>query len=76
MRPYDVTGDRTIGRLQRDNKTIADFWMLTDGYRVSMHEQKPGASPTQSISMSRRKFNAFIDWYIRNQPERKKRARR
>jgi hypothetical protein len=73
MRPYDAVGstDEGLG-LARDNFDIGDFWMLTDGYRVSIAEQEVGKPPMQHITIPRETFNRFIDWYMRDQaPVRK-----
>jgi hypothetical protein len=74
MKPYDANG-KTILKLSRDNKTFGDVWILTDGYRVSIREQKSGEAPTQGIMLSRAKFNRVIDWYLKNQTAKAKSPR-
>lgn len=78
MRPYDVKGDKIppLAELRTDHKEIGDYWILTDGWRVSMVQQKTGESPTQKVTIPRAEFNRMIDWYLRDQkrPAKKKRS--
>lgn len=68
MRPYDAKStDDVCDRLRRDHKDVGDFWILTDGYRVTISEQKWGEKPKQSVTVSRDQFNRLIDWYLKDQ---------
>lgn len=68
MRPYDMNGDEeNDSGITDDNKSLGDFWMITDGFRVTLAEQKEGEAPTQYITIPRATFNKFIDWYMRDQ---------
>ena len=76
MKPYDANG-KTLPQLTRDNKTFGDVWILTDGYRVSIYDQRAGKAPSQGLTLPRARFNRIIDWYLKNQPLRKpKKAKR
>lgn len=70
MRPYDAKGEKLAIKLTRSNRGFGNVTILADGYRVSLHEQKSGEAPTQSISLSRARFNQLIDWYLTDQPLR------
>lgn len=73
MKPYDAKG-RKLTQLTRDNKTFGDVWMLSDGYRVSIYEQKIGNKPSQGLTLPIAKFNRIIDWYLADQPVKKPKA--
>jgi hypothetical protein len=66
-RPRDCKTIDDVCEIQRDNKDVGDFWMITDGYTVSIHEQKMGEPSKQQISIPRATFNKLIDWYSRPQ---------
>lgn len=61
-RPIDCKTVDDVCRLPRDNVDIGDFWMLTDGFQVTMAHQVVGA-PATSVSMPRDTFNKLIAWY-------------
>ncbi len=69
MRPYDLKNTEETCRLRRISFDCDDAWILTDGYTVSISQQKVGAPPTQSISLPRAQFNRLIQWYMRDQRE-------
>jgi hypothetical protein len=71
MRPRDASGDKTL-KLATDNHDVGDHWILTDGYHVSIVQQKLGEKPKQEIRVPRRAFNAMIDWYMREQKQLKR----
>jgi hypothetical protein len=70
-RPYDAKwqDDKPLP-LRRDNFEFGDCWILTDGARVTMAEQKMGESPRQTITLPRETFNKLIDFYMRDQKPR------
>lgn len=68
MRPYDAKGENS--NLPNDNHEVGDFWILTDGFHVTIREQMTGESPTQGVSIPRTEFNRLIDWYMREQQKR------
>jgi hypothetical protein len=67
MKPYDAKGERRAIKLKRSVRSFGGFWILTDGYRVSVSQQKTGEAPTQHICISRARFNQLIDWYLKDQ---------
>lgn len=71
MRPYDAKHERGACKLERSVKEVAgDFWILTDGYHVTIAEQPIGSEPTQAIRVPRASFNKLVDWYMREQSQR------
>jgi hypothetical protein len=74
MRPYDAKGDDEVASgLRTDHKDTGDFWILTDGWRVSLYQQKTGHPSTQNITIPRAEFNKLVAWYMRDQKPRKRR---
>ena len=75
MRPYDARSEKDCCyRLANSSVDTPSYWMLTDGYRVSLAEQKNGEAPKQHICFKRATFNRFIDWYMKNQPVPKRKS--
>lgn len=72
MRPCDAKNTDEVCALQRDNFDSSDFWILTDGYQVSIADQKRGAPPAQHINIPRPIFNRLVAWYMREQKEIKR----
>lgn len=71
MRPYDAKStDDVCDGLRSDNFSSGDVWIVVDGYRVTIAEQRVGDPPTQRVSLSRDAFNALIDWYMCQQKSR------
>lgn len=52
-------------KLPRDNWTYGNHWLLTDGYEVTVCNQKTGEAPTGSVTMPRRAFNALVKAYTK-----------
>ena len=71
MRPYDAKNLDKVCTLRRDNFDTNDCWILTDGHRVTIAEQKVGEAATQSITLPRATFNKLIAWYMREQKKPK-----
>lgn len=71
MRPYDAKTIGEVCQLQRDNYDAGDFWILTDGYEVSLAEQEVGSYPSQKITVPRAMFNRMVSWYMREQKLRR-----
>lgn len=66
-RPFDCKNTDDCCELRRDSFDAGDFWILTDGFNVSIHEQKLGEHSKQTISVPRAEFNRLIRWYMREQ---------
>ncbi len=69
MRPYEAKTTDEVCRLQTDHNDVDDYWILTDGYTVTVCEQKSGKIPAQEINVPHAIFNRLIAWYIREQKE-------
>lgn len=48
MTPLEADNEQ-LAALERDNYEVGDFWILTDGYRVTIAEQPAGSPASQSI---------------------------
>ena len=57
-------------RMARDDKTIGDYWMRSDGFNVSIYHQKSGFTPNGGITIPRGVFNKLVEWY--NKPQKYK----
>ncbi len=66
-RPIDCGNEDQVCELQTSLHTLKNFWILTEGYRVSLYEQKSSESPTQHITIPKRQFDALVEWYMREQ---------
>lgn len=53
--------------IARDNLSVGDFWIGTDGRNVWLTEQAMGERPKQTFAIKRRDFNRLIKWYLRPQ---------
>lgn len=49
--------------LKSDNRSVKDGWILIDGDRVVIYNQRLGEEPTGKVGFNRKQFNALIDWY-------------
>jgi hypothetical protein len=72
LRPYDATTLRAVCRLQRDNKSFGDFYIMTDGITVWLGEQKFKEPSRQTVAIPRAKFKRLVDWYLAPQRMRAK----
>lgn len=64
-RPMDARGAGQICEMPRDNLTAGDFWILTDGFNVSIAAQKTDESATVIVSIPRGEFNRMVRWYTK-----------
>lgn len=72
MRPYDVTDVEQFLEMESDNHPReSDKWsILHNGSYVTLHPPKSGSW----IEIPRDQFNVIVDWYMANQPTKKKKA--
>lgn len=61
--PIECKTLKDICSLPRDSVDCGDFWILTDGYEISIHEQKIGHESVQKISVPKAIFDKFVRWY-------------
>jgi hypothetical protein len=52
-------------RMDRDNVSYGDFWIVTDTNEITIAKQKMGESCQASVSIPRRVFNRFVDQYLK-----------
>jgi len=67
LSPIDAKSNHSVCKLNRDNISTPDYWIITDGYDVTLAEQKDGESATNKITISKKHFDKLIRWYIRPQ---------
>ena len=66
LRPMDAKGDQILS-LNRDNFAVPGFWILHDGYDVTVCAQMVGDSRSASVTIPRVQFNKLVRWYMREQ---------
>lgn len=52
-----------ICKLKYDNVDTKNSWILIDEGVIHIYNQKSGEEPTGNITLTRREFNRFVDWY-------------
>jgi hypothetical protein len=62
--PRNAASFNEICEMRRDNVSTREHWMITDGHTVTLATQKNGQAATESVSMPRKTFDAFADWYM------------
>lgn len=67
MKPRDAKGETGAMQLRRSHRSFGGHWILTDGFTVSISQQKTGEPAKQHIKISRARFNQLIDWYLKDQ---------
>jgi len=63
----ECNGDTGFAELKRDNFQKGDFWIICDGFNVSIAEQKVGEPPSQSIRVPKATFDFFVKKYTEQQ---------
>jgi len=71
LAPIDCNTCDEVCQLQTDHADCGDFWILNDGYTVSIARQKDGEPPQAEISIPKKKFDALIKWYTTGKSPRK-----
>lgn len=61
--PRLANGDDVLA-LTRDNVGTEDYWIITDGFTVTLACQKVGEPSTAMVSLPKVVFDAFADWYM------------
>jgi hypothetical protein len=63
--PIQCKSLESICKMPRDNIDLPkDFWMITDGYEVTIAQQKAFEDPSQKISIPKPIFDACVKWYL------------
>ena len=77
MTPREAKTIAQVYDLPRDNVDTDAHWILTDGITITLRAQRNGEPSTESITLPRATFEAFIDWYNTGKFKRpQKKARR
>jgi len=63
LSPREAKTDAQFDKLGRDNIDTKDAWILVDAENVHICNQRDGESSTGEVSLSRKDFEKFIDWY-------------
>jgi hypothetical protein len=56
-----------LHKLERDNKTVGDFWFMRDCGQIVITHQKVGESPGAQVILPKRVFDRFVDFYLAEQ---------
>ena len=67
MSPREAKTFKQIFQLQSDNHAVKAGWIMIDGSVVVLCKQRDGEHAEAMVKLSRREFEALIDWYNRKQ---------
>lgn len=70
-KPMDCRNVDEVCELQTDHHDLKGAWILTDGYRVSIHTQEDGKPSTGAVTLTPTQFNRLVAWWQRPQKPRK-----
>ncbi len=62
--PRQARSFADICLMPRDNVGTRDFWILADVGEVTLAQQKQYEAVTADITIPRKVFDAFVDWYM------------
>lgn len=63
----ECKNDYDVAQRKADNFIKDDFWIVCDGFTVTLVEQREGESPTQSIRIPKATFDYFVKKYTEQQ---------
>lgn len=63
----ECKNDYDVAQRKQDNFLKGDFWILCDGFTVTLAEQRSGDSVTQSIRVPKATFDYFVKKYTEQQ---------
>jgi len=67
LSPKQARSHKAICSLRTDNWGCKDGWIMIDGDKIIMTNQRSGESHTGQVEFTRRQFHTLIDWYQRPQ---------
>lgn len=67
LSPRTANTNKEILKLKSDNKSTRDAWILLDGNKVNICNQRNGHKATGFVKISKKQFNQLIDWYNKEQ---------
>jgi len=65
--PLEATSNAKVCRLKTDNHATKDYWIITDGWNVTVCKQRSGESAEESMTIPLKDFNRLIRWYVKPQ---------
>lgn len=65
--PLTATSNAKVCRLKTDNHATKDYWIITDGWNVTICKQRSGESAVESMTIPLKDFNRLIKWYVKPQ---------
>lgn len=74
MSPKQARTDEEVCRLNRDNISVGDYWIIGGGDDVYISRQKEGQPAESNISIPRDVFIRMVNWYQRPQKLRRRKA--
>lgn len=60
--------------LKHDSKVLGNYWLIADGYEVTILNQPKGQLPIAKISIPRKTFNKMIAFYEKKQAIKSKKS--
>lgn len=69
--PADCRGIDQVCELQTDHHDLKGAWILTDGYRVSIHTQETGKPSTGGVTLTPQQLNRLVAWWQKPQKLRR-----
>jgi hypothetical protein len=72
LSPRNAKTFKQLCSLRTDNTQSKTSWILLDVGTVHIHNQKNGENSTGEVTLTRREFNQFVDWYNGQQKVRRK----
>lgn len=67
LSPRETKTFKQLCSLKTDNTESKESWILVDVGTVHIHNQKNGEHSTGEVTLSRKEFNKFVDWYNKKQ---------
>lgn len=67
LSPMQAIGEDAHIKLEADNFSTKDYWILTDGVNVHLCKQREGKPAQETMYMPVNDFNKLINWYIKEQ---------
>ncbi len=74
LAPADVRSFKEQLTLRRDNLDTTNGWILLDGDKVIISQQRSGHDRTGKVELPAEEFKKFAEWYLRPQQIKAKRS--
>jgi hypothetical protein len=70
--PKDAVTLDAVCELPRDHVEYGDFWFMTDGYTITLAQQKTGEAAKSATSVPKTVFDRFVRWYLTGDTDMRK----